>query len=903
VAAFVNREVELRLLAELVDRAARGSGVIVSVKGQPGIGKTSLLDAAAHVAGSAGAVFYQVSCHAQIGEFQSYGPFLALLAQIDQGGRRFRFRRFAGRAARTAGPELLSLVPSLGPLLKSAAEAVAGAVPGAPTVDPTAAAHLVTETVLNAVRGAGPAVIVIDDVHRIDASSCAVLSYLAEAVGNRPIVIVLLLRDQHDNVVLKDLLDELYIRGRLRRIPLRGLDTAAVAEFGRRVTGSRLDTRQARELAEQTSGHPLMLRLYLGEQTDRRTLPSGDPRLPELVTGSGAADAIRDHLTALIRLRLGQLAEDDRRLLDIGAVQGERFLSEVVAKVAGVSVDAADGQLYRLARDTYLVVADVGIGVAIGVDSDGYRFEHGLLQQTLYDDQSAGQRRRRHRSTAAELSRFSEQPGPPSLELLLEIARHSRAGHDYVGAGRSSHGAACRLAGAGTSIREVAGICRRGLEDLQHARPEGEVCRLRALLLELLLAATELNWTAERDSDGTNPVEQLAQDAIAAADQSEDANLRVRVRYLYGKVLLYTQGLHQALGPLREAWHAAREGGDAVSQLLAGCEYGRQLPKIDVARGIEVLSAAAHVAETDPDILGSTDPVVIRARDMVGLQIGVNLMDAGRLGAAVDRLRDAVARVQQRGTLGLLPIGLNYLAQAELAVAGLDEAEQTLQQAADLPSGREAGAWDAVNLAYLGWLKVVRRGDQSGYALLEQARTRSAQLWQANLAPLVANLYVTALLERRLDEDTARAAEHILNETIEETRRTGMVRSEVVALSLLGRLKHATGDLEAARQASTRAIEHLRNADWALAAVNAEEILIYHAIVIRDCGDIAAAKSAARRAAAEVRRKARSLPDDQQQQFLLDIPVNRLVAETVSGLADASSQQEPTARRTTTQDQ
>jgi hypothetical protein len=63
---------------------------------------------------------------------------------------------------------------------------------------------------------------------------------------------------------------------------------------------------------------------------------------------------------------------------------------------------------------------------------------------------------------------------------------------------------------------------------------------------------------------------------------------------------------------------------------------------------------------------------------------------------------------------------------------------------------------------------------------------RSAQLWQANLAPLVANLYVTALLERRLDEDTARTAEHILNETIEETRRTGMVRSEVVALSLLG---------------------------------------------------------------------------------------------------------------------
>lgn len=307
VAVFVNRELELKILAGLVDRAAHGAGAVLCVQGQPGIGKTALLDAAAKVAGPAGAVMYRVSCHAQVGEFQSYGPFLALLTQIDQGGPRSRFRRFGGQAARSAGPELLNLVPGLGPLLKSAAEVVVGAVPGAPTVDPMAAAHLVTDAVLRAVRKARSAVIVVDDAHRIDASSCAVLSYLAEAVSDRPLLIVLLLRDQHDNVVLKNLIDELYVRDRLRKIHLRGLETAAVAELSRRLTGHPLDLRRARELTEQTAGHPLILRLHLGERTDRIALPASDSRLPEATSRDPAVHSTRDQLTTLVRMRLDHL--------------------------------------------------------------------------------------------------------------------------------------------------------------------------------------------------------------------------------------------------------------------------------------------------------------------------------------------------------------------------------------------------------------------------------------------------------------------------------------------------------------------------------------------------------------------------------------------------------------------
>ncbi|WP_127507116.1 hypothetical protein [Actinoplanes solisilvae] len=548
------------------------------------------------------------------------------------------------------------------------------------------------------------------------------------------------------------------------------------------------------------------------------------------------------------------------------------------------------GELFRLVRETDLIEADDALGPAVGADSDGYRFEHGLLQQTLYNDQSAGQRRRRHRAIAAELERISQQARSSlPLGLLLDIARHYRAGDDNVGAGRSAHKAACSLASTGASIREVAAICRQGLEDLEGRGRQGEAARIRAQLLELLLAATELDWNAEREPDGTNVTERLARDAIAAADESQDTNLRVRVRYLYGKVLLYTQGLHQALGPLRESWEAAVASGDGVSQLLAGCEYGRQLPKIDVAAGIDVLLAAAQIAETDPAVRLSDDPVIIRARDMLYLQIGVNLMDAGNLGPAVVRLRDAVGNIRERGTLGLLPIGLNYLAQAELGIGQVEAGQRTLEEVVGLAAGREVGAWDAVNLAYLGWLRVVRLRDPTGLSLLNEARAATARHWQANLASLVENLYIAALLEGPREGGTLDTVEQAIDGVIGQTRRTGMLRSEVVALSLLARLKLLNGDLDAALLASDAAVAHLREAKWALAAVNAEEVLVHHAIVLAARGDIVAARNAVRRAAAEVRRKARSLSPDQQERFLREVPVNVLVAETVRNLAESNS--------------
>lgn len=179
---------------------------------------------------------------------------------------------------------------------------------------------------------------------------------------------------------------------------------------------------------------------------------------------------------------------------------------------------------------------------------------------------------------------------------------------------------------------------------------------------------------------------------------------------------------------------SALDSEDAENILLAGCEYGQQLPTVDVEAGLRVLhraeEAAAEVAEANPD------PVLQRARHMVALQLGVSLFDAGQLGPALRRLRVAVTAVRHRPTLGLLPIGLNYLAQVETAVGNYREAESLLTEATALHDGNEPDGWHGVNLAYLGYRVVLDRRDPAGLGLLEKARAETELTWQANLARL-----------------------------------------------------------------------------------------------------------------------------------------------------------------------
>ncbi|WP_435204985.1 ATP-binding protein [Micromonospora sp. bgisy143] len=873
---FVGREDEHSAVRALVDRACGGHGGFLIIEGPAGIGKSALLR---HIqeAGTP-ADFLSVGCHVQVGQLEAYGPLIDLAWLIDRDRpKRRRLLRRSGEAVKQRWPELLTLVPGVGSTLKMVAETLSGPVPGAPLVENHTAARAMADGLLHLIKERFPAVISIDDFHRIDESSCSVLSYLARAAEDQRVLFVLAGRDDElvANQAARLLVDDLVVTGLAQRIRLRGLPVSAVAEYAERMSAA--DVAPV-ELARRTGGHPLLLRHFLSNRRQLALPPTPDHLPSDLVAPHLEGIQLAEQVRLMVAARLSRLSDDDRRMLAVGAVEGREFHSSIVARVLKIDRDEVADRLHRLARDTGLLHPLPSTSWDDRLEADRYLFEHDLVQEALYRDQSEWQRRDRHRLIGRVLHEYSEDHRDLTQDLALELVRHHRLGRDWPAAGRVAHFVACRLSQTGASAPEVVKIAEQGLECVRRAPVDEETCRLRAQLVELLLTASELSWRTRPEPDGTVRLEALSTEAVRAAEGSGDANLRIRAQYLHGKVLLYTQGVPAALPLLREAWHEALKSGDAVSILLAGCEYGRQLPKTDVEGGLAVLARAEAAASEDDSVRQSEDPVVQRARHMVALQIGVNLYDAGELGAALARLRATIPQVQQRPNLGLLPIGLNYLAQVEAGIGNYTEAEQCLTEAVGSRDEGEPDGWHAVNLAYLGARRVQDRRDASGLRQLRDAQAEAAVTWQANLAPLVANLYAASLLSM-VDADPAydELAGNVLRDCLDETQRTGMRRSEIVTLSLLGQWHLSRGDSQRALQFSERATEHLRDAGWRLAAVVAEEILYRHAAVQRALGHDGDADDSLRLARSLVLEKAATLDGRLRDRFLRDVPINRSI--------------------------
>ncbi|SBT65674.1 Predicted ATPase [Micromonospora sediminicola] len=870
---FVGREDERSAVRTLVDHACGGRGGFLIIDGPPGIGKTALLRQVQQAGGPA--EFLSVECHLQVGQLEAYGPLIDLVLLIEQNRpRKTRLWRRSSDAVKQRWPELLTLVPGVGSTLKMVAETLSGPVPGAPLVENHTAARAMAEALLRIVKERHPLVISIDDFHRIDESSCSVLSYVARAIEDQPVLIVLVgcSDELRANPAARRLTEDLLGKGLARRMQLRGLPESAVAEYAARMSADVT----AAELAQRTGGHPLLLRYSLARRKGL-ALPPG-PGGPVMAHPDDArlAEQVRQMVTA----QLSRLSYEDRRLLAVGAVEGRTFHSSVVARVLDEQRDRVADRLHRLASDTGLLHVLQSDRWDDWLGADRYAFEHDLVQEALYSDQSERQRRDRHRRIGHIMHEHSQDYRDLTQGVALELVRHHRLGHDWLAAGRVAHFVACRLSQTGASAPEVIKVAQDGLESIRQAPAGEEASRIRAQLIELLLTASELSWRTKPESDGTVRLEALASEAVSAAEGSGDVNLRIRARYLSGKVLLYTRGVPTAIPPLQQAWQEALDTGDPVSILLAGCEYGRQLPKIDVEGGLAVLAHAEATASDHEAVRQSEDPVVQRARHMVALQIGVNLYDAGRLGAALTRLRATIEQVRRRPNLGLLPIGLNYLAQAEAGVGNYAESEQCLVEALGYRDEEEPDGWHAVNLAYLGARRVHDHQDASGLEHLRNAQAEAAVTWQANLAPLVANLYAECLMAMAgVDPAHDTLAGEMLRTCLEETQRTGMRRSEIVTLSLLGQWHLDHGDAQQALQFSGRAVEHLREAGWRLAAVTAEEVLFRRAAVQHALGDIGAAERSVSLARSLVLDKAAALGGQLRDRFLHCVPINRSILE------------------------
>ena len=339
VAALVGRGRELGLIDSLLDRTAAEGGTLLFT-GDPGVGKTVLLDAAAAAAETAGRRVLRVA-GAEFGAGANFSGLGDLLR-----------------------PVLAERRP-LSDLNQHALNIILGLASGSPP-DWLILANA-TLALLQDVAAAGPVLLVVDDLPWLDRSSAMVLGLVARRLTDTRIGFLGAARSEEGGFV---------DRGTLSGHEVRPLDRAAAEELIRAGFPELAPQVRQRLLAE-AQGNPLALLELPAALTGPQR--AGVAALPAVLPLHG-------RLQALFASRITSLPESARRLLLLAALDGSGELRVLSAAGKDWPCDLAPAEQAGLVR----------------VDDPPGRlvFRHPLIRSATVELASAGDRSQAHLALA-----------------------------------------------------------------------------------------------------------------------------------------------------------------------------------------------------------------------------------------------------------------------------------------------------------------------------------------------------------------------------------------------------------------------------------------------------------------------------------------------------------------------
>lgn len=382
-APFVGRREEMALLDILWSSVSKGNTHIVSLAGEPGVGKSRLM---AQFGPREEALDVRVSCDSE----RAFGPFLDLVNRI-LGRRPVDAEDLKQQVA------AMGIDAETGQLL-GALLGLAGAPPVVRMADEQQKRQVfagVWQFLLAAPQGR-QCLIVFDDVHWADRSSIELLAFLLERLNAVPIMIVLTFRpgfEQIERSALRASHTAIHLE------PMSAEESVAVARGFLGVTALPVDLE--RIIATRAEGNPFFIEellqalLELGSLAvvdGRAVLAKVDVEIPDTVQGT-------------ILARVDRLTPAERSLLQQLAVIGRHFSTDLVQTVTGDEKIALS--LETLARAQLLV----------SPAPNQWSFKHALIQEVTYETLLLRQRKELHARVAAALEAHSGND-PASLEML-----------------------------------------------------------------------------------------------------------------------------------------------------------------------------------------------------------------------------------------------------------------------------------------------------------------------------------------------------------------------------------------------------------------------------------------------------------------------------------------------------
>ncbi len=400
---LVDRVGDLATLQVLIDQARSGSGQVVLLSGEAGVGKTRLV---AEVKIRALAQDFQVvqgSCF-PTDHAIPYAPLLDLLRSLLAGSS----LAMPAASVRQVAQAFLPLFPDAGLQLTSDPP-----LPALPSLDPEQEKRHrfeILSGLLTPQAVEHPVCVIVEDLHWSDDTSLEFLHYLARRSSTHRLLLLLTYRSDEIGPSLRHFLAQLDRERLAQEVSLARLTQDGVEAMLRAIFALPQTTRI--ELLDPiytlTDGNPFFV-----EETLTSLIASGgiyytDGRwerkeLGELHIPRSVQDAVQQHTD--------QLSESARRVLSLAAVAGRRFDFTLLQELTHHD----EPHLLSLMKE--LIAAQV----VVEESAEQFAFRHALTRQAIYADLLVRERKALHRSIADTMERLY---GSFAEAHLADLAYH-----------------------------------------------------------------------------------------------------------------------------------------------------------------------------------------------------------------------------------------------------------------------------------------------------------------------------------------------------------------------------------------------------------------------------------------------------------------------------------------------
>jgi DNA-binding SARP family transcriptional activator len=709
---LVGREGQLAALDAAAAGASTGRGRLVLVAGEPGIGKSRLAEEAARRAATQGLRVVWGRCYEGEGA-PAFWPWVQAVRKLLAGIAPGELSAVLG----PSGGELSQLLPELKELLPE--------LEPPPVVELAAARFRLYQAITGLLRrlaDARPLLVVVDDLHWADVASLRLLVFLAGELRAARLVVLATYRDVEAaaDTPLAETLGALAREPVVERIALGGLGEAEVARLIANTIGTRPPEPLVRALHDRTEGNPFFV-------TELLRLLQSEGKL-QADAMAAARRAIPVGVREVLQRRLARLPEQTNAVLLVAAVAGRGFDLDLIEAVTQLDDERALNAV-EAAVVAGLVVEDQQV---VG----RYRFAHGLVRETIYEQVSRARRVRLHARVAQALLRLH---GPDDPEHALELAQHFWAAVPVTGAGATLPYvlAAADHAMARLAYEQAEQQLRRALELLGSTPPSAERTR-RELGVQVRLG----NLLGQLGNPGAPEVAAVfARAAELAAEAADDP---AAVPALAGVHASYTMRAdHDHARALAErVLAAALRSGDPQALLAGHFLLGHTLCfQGELAAAREHLEEAVRLAAAMPEAsLPPGTPLALTAAGLLESVLVLLGLDEQAAGVAEAASRDIERSQHPYPKAMAMTVGV---------YAAVQRRDPPLLRARAAAAAALAERWGfqllaASATAPLGWAQAVEGDPAGGAALLRQALARSEAAGARATRPLLLGLLAEA---------------------------------------------------------------------------------------------------------------------------------------------------------------